>query len=387
VQCPHIPEIEYGAFSERLHAKVAAGRIPIAGSLELTLRCNLRCVHCYAGHAHGGIPGQRELTADEIGSILGQAADEGCLWLLLTGGEPLLRPDFQDIYTGAKRRGFLITLFTNGTLMTPELANLLAEWPPFAVEITLYGRTQETYERVTGVPGSHARCMRGIELTLERGLSLKLKAMALTANVHELGNMRSYAESLGAEFDFDPVVNARLDGGAIPAKYRLPVDDILRLELADERRRSEWPTLFRDRSGVRADSRDLYLCSAGMNAFHVDPYGRLSLCLMVREPYFDLRKSSFSEGWRDFLLAVRSEQHDEQYECAQCDLRFLCGQCPGWGYLEHGSAQARVEFLCALTRARATAFLDGDATEVGGLTDASLRALSEEDRAAMRGHT
>ena len=95
---------------------------------------------------------------------------------------------------------------------------------------------------------------------------------------------------------------------------------------------------------------------------------------MVREPYFDVRKGSFSEGWRDFLLAARSEQHDDSYECARCDLRFLCGQCPGWGCLERGSAQARVEFLCALTRARATAFLDGEETKVGGPAGASLNA-------------
>ena len=101
--------------------------------------------------------------------------DEGCLWFLLTGGEPLVRRDFLEIYQYIKRKGLLATVFTNGTLLTPKIADVLAEWRPFAIEITLYGRTQETYERVTGIPGSHARCMRGIELIMERGLPLNLK--------------------------------------------------------------------------------------------------------------------------------------------------------------------------------------------------------------------
>ena len=108
--------------------------------------------------------------------------DEGCRWLLLTGGEPFLRPDFLDIYTNANKKGLLLTLFTNGTLLTPRSADLLAERRPFAIEITLYGATQQTYERITGIPGSYARCRRGIDLLLERNLPLKLKTMVMTLN-------------------------------------------------------------------------------------------------------------------------------------------------------------------------------------------------------------
>jgi MoaA/NifB/PqqE/SkfB family radical SAM enzyme len=113
---------------------------------------------------------ERELTCQEFCNILDQIVDEGCLWLLLTGGEPFIRSDFIDIYTHAKKKGFLITLFSNGTTITPRIADYLADWRPFSLEISLYGSTQETYERITGITGSHSRCMHGIELLLEHNI-------------------------------------------------------------------------------------------------------------------------------------------------------------------------------------------------------------------------
>ena len=130
-------------------------------------------------------PAARELSTDELRRIIDEIADAGCLWLLFTGGEIFARKDFLEIYTHAKQRGLLISLFTNGTQVTPAIADYLAVWRPFAIEITLYGRTRETYERLTGVPGSFDRCMRGIRLLKERGLPLKLKSVAVTINRHE----------------------------------------------------------------------------------------------------------------------------------------------------------------------------------------------------------
>ena len=131
MDCPHVPELSYGEFGERLQDKIKSRRFPLSGSLELTFRCNLRCAHCYAACGHEGIPQQAELSYAEILNIIDQIAEAGCLWLLLTGGEPLIRPDFVDIYAYAKRKGFLITLFTNATLITPEIVDILVDLPPF----------------------------------------------------------------------------------------------------------------------------------------------------------------------------------------------------------------------------------------------------------------
>ncbi len=150
--------------------------------------------------------------------------------MLLTGGEPLLRSDIREIYLHMKRRGLLVTLFTNGTAVTPRLADLLAEWPPLVVEVSIYGSTPEVYERVTGVPGSFRRCLRGIELLLDRRVRLRLKTVPTTLNHDDLDGLRALAAGYGLEFQWDPLVNCRLDGAAGPAGVRLSPQQVLALE-------------------------------------------------------------------------------------------------------------------------------------------------------------
>jgi len=356
MECSHIPKISYGEFGKRLREKIAGKRVPISGSLELTFRCNLRCVHCYLGDARFGISGKEELSYGEICDLLDQIVDEGCLWLLLTGGEPLFRPDFLDIYTYAKRKGLLVTLFTNGTLITPQIADYLREWRPFRIEITLYGRTKETYERVTGVPGSYERCIRGIELLLERGLPLRLKTMAMTLNKHEIWAMKEYAEELGVGFRFDPLLNAELDGSRDLMGLRLAPEEVLELDLADAERADVLREFCGRALGPPSSPEYVYVCGAGMRTFHVDPYGMLSICIISRSRSYDLCRGSFREGWQEFIPRVRHQRSGEDYECNQCELISLCGQCPGWAQLEHGDQETRVDFLCRVAHLRAEAF-------------------------------
>ena len=352
MDCPHIPELGYGEFSKLLHQKVAGQRIPISGSLELTFRCNLKCQHCYVTHCQGDYADQKELTLPEIQSIFDQIVDEGCLWFLLTGGEPLVRRDFLDIYTYAKRKGLLLTLFTNGTLLTPRIADYLAEWKPFSIEITLYGRTQETYERITGIPGSHARCMRGIELLMERGLPLKLKTMLMTLNKHELWDMKAYAESLDVPFRYDPMLNSQLNGSKAPHAFRLSPEEVVQFDIDDPERMSEWIEFTQRYSDIHIDDRYLYACGAGKNIFHIDSYGHLSACIMSRAQSWNLRQKTFREGWQEFLPEVRNQPRKQDSVCMHCKLLAVCGQCPGWAYLEHDNPHQRVDFLCQVAHLR-----------------------------------
>lgn len=356
MDCPHIPELGNGEFSERWRQSVASPRVPVSGSLELSFRCNLRCAHCYVLHREREVPSQRELSRAEVSDILNQAVDEGCQRLVLTGGEPLLRSDFLGICSDAKKKGLLVTLFTNGTLITPSIADYLAAWRPFVVEITLYGRTQATYERITGVPGSHRRCLRGIELLLERGVPLKLKTMLLTLNRHELSQMRAYANRLGVDFRFDGMVNPTLAGSRSPLGFRVLPEDIVLSELADVNLRMRWAADYKRFYGVSRDSVFLYECGAGLSSFHVDPYGRLSLCPVARTPDYDLRSGSFAESWRAFLPELRLQPANDPYECRQCDMRLLCAQCPALARLENGKPEQRIEFLCRLAHLRAATY-------------------------------
>jgi radical SAM protein with 4Fe4S-binding SPASM domain len=357
MECPYVPVTSYGEFSERLHQKTGGRRIPVTGSIEVTARCNLRCAHCFINLPAGDIEAQRrELTSTQFMSIIDQITEEGCLWLLLTGGEPFLRPDFLDIYLHAKRRGLMITIFTNGTAITPGTADVLAEWRPFAVEISLYGATRQTYERITGVTGSYDRCMRGIELLLHRDIPVKLKTMVMTLNRHELQDINAYADGLGVAFRFDPILNLRRDGTTAPATLRLRPEEVVELDLNDPKRLKSWHDFCDRFSGPPPRPDYLYQCGAALSTFHIDPYGQLSPCLMARKPAFDLPRGTFHEGWHQFLASARQQKWTKHTPCRHCELIALCGQCPGWAQVEHGDQEAPVDYLCAIAHARAEAF-------------------------------
>jgi radical SAM protein with 4Fe4S-binding SPASM domain len=359
-QC--LASLRYGSFSERLHGAGSGGRIPLDGSLELTERCNLRCRHCYINRPLGDrAAASRELTTAEMHRLIDEIAGEGCLWLLLTGGEPLVRPDFLEIYDHAKRRGMLVSLFTNGTLVTPEVAEHLEQWAPFSVEITLYGRTEETYEKVTGVPGSYRQCLRGIELLIAHKVPLRLKTILLTVNRHELGEMESFAGALGVEFRFDPILNFRLDGSPAPSSCRLSPEEAVSVDMGEPRRWREWQELDRLMRVGRRDDERLFACGAGIGSFHVDSYGGLSPCLMARHVSCDLRSTSFREAWEDWMPDVRAQKWTTEATCRRCSLMHLCGRCPGHAYLETGSPEQVVPYLC----------------RVGHLRELALRARSE----------
>lgn len=370
MDCPHIPVIGMSDFKSRLRQQLTGARIPLSGSLELSYRCNLRCQHCYVAHGHTGIPGKRELALVEIQRILDEVVEAGCVWLLLTGGEPLLRPDFKEIYSYAKRKGMLVTLFTNGTLITPRLADFLAEWRPINIEITLYGNTQATYERVTGMPGAHAQVRRGIELLLERGLPLKLKTMLMTLNVQELEAMRAYAASLGLPFRYDAQLNAGLDGSGKPRQLRLDPRQVVEIDRNDPRRLQDLARFNERILNNHPDGQQLYVCAAGLYSFHIDPYGELSLCMMARQTGYNLRNFSFHQGWSQFLTQERNLKPHGRYECGECQLMPICGQCPGWSQIEHGNRQTRVDYLCQVAHLRAAAF---------GLLDQPLLAGSNRN--------
>lgn len=337
---------------ERLDRQAKDRPLPWFVTLELTERCNLRCVHCYVNRPAGDDEVRRkEMALDRWQGILDQMAEAGTLWLLVTGGEPLLRPDFADFYLSAKRRGFHVMLFTNGTLLTPGLADLLAEYPPWQVEVTLYGATAETYERVTGVPGSYARCRQGIDLLLERELNLNLKTMAMTLNAHELDAMRRMADEWGTPFRWDPGVHSRLDGDRRPLACRLSPEEITVLEGKDPRRMQRWEEVC-GLPRLRPDGQRLFVCGAGTGTFHLDPYGGLYPCLTARWLRYDLLQGSVEKALGEFLPAVRALRRTTGSECRQCDLRILCQNCPAWAYGETGDPEAAEPFRCRLAHLR-----------------------------------
>ncbi|OGO27716.1 MAG: hypothetical protein A2Z16_07110 [Chloroflexi bacterium RBG_16_54_18] len=356
MECSSIQPLSYDIFSAALHTRLRQERVPLNGSLEVTLRCNLRCEHCYVPFSQRAGTSQGELSLPEIRGLFSEIADMGCLWLLLTGGEPFLRRDFLDIYDDAKHKGFIITIFTNGTLINERIADHLAEWRPFAIEISLYGATQATYERVTGVPGSYARCLRGIELLQERGLPLQLKSVLITLNQHELEQMQIFAQNRGVNFRFDPVINAGIDGSLHPTQYRLSPEQIVAIEVSDPGRSAQWPQEFIDSRDVEINTNQMYTCGAGKLAFHIDASGKLCLCISARTPSYDLRQGTFRAGWEQFLPGIRLQEYSQSFACFGCELRPVCAQCPAMAYSEFGNFESQVPFLCQLAHQRRKTF-------------------------------
>ena len=350
----------YGEFSRSVHGHGSGRRTPLSVSIEVTRRCPLECLHCYnnlpmSDHEARG----RELSKDEHFRLLDELVEMGCLWLLYTGGEIFARKDFLEIYTYAKQKGFLITLFTNGTLINEKIADYLQHWPPFAIEITLYGRTRETYEALTGIEGSYQRCMRGVARLQERGLPLKLKTVPTTINKHEVAAMKEFAEQeLHLEFKFDSLVNPRIDCSQSPLGVRLSPEEVVALDL-------HWPKIAAEhrenakrdlQPGLTAPQTDtVYSCGGGVNSFALNPYGHMSICVLSQQEKYDIRSGSVREGWEQFLLKVRAKERKRISKCVQCRIRSLCSMCPANGELENNDPESPVDFLCEVAHLRAMA--------------------------------
>jgi len=347
----------YGEFSTQIHKRQMGRRAPVEVSIEMTHRCPLECQHCYNNlPMHDSQARRQEMTFEEHIRLLDELVEMGCLWILYTGGEIFARKDFLDIYTEAKKRGFLITLFTNGTMITPRIADHLVEYRPFAVEITLYGATRETYEALTGIPGSYDRCMRGIRLLHERNLPLKLKTVPTTINFHEVYEMKRFAEQeLGVEFKFDPLVNPRTDCSQSPLAVRLSPEQVVALDFRDPVRKAEYKKMAEAEQAAvpQPHGPEKYTCGGGQNGCAVDPQGHLTICVISHRDGYNLREGSFAEGWNGKLQEIRESKRERQTICTHCRLQSLCSMCPANGELESGDAETPVEFLCQVAHLRA----------------------------------
>jgi len=350
-------------------AKLWKDKRPALESLdiELTERCNCNCIHCYINlPADDRNALRRELSTEEVKEILRQAASLGCLRLRLTGGEPLLREDFSEIYTAARRLGLRVALLTNATLITPEIARLLASIPPLEpIEITVYGMERDSYEAVTRTPGSFEAAWQGINVLLEEKVPCIVKGAVLPPNRLEVGRFESWASTIpwmdrppSYSVIFD--LRARRDSTEKNRRIRalrISPEDLI--EFLSRRREEylkqmgEFCSRFTQPPGSR-----LFPCGAGVGGACVDAYGALQLCLLLRHPdmVYDLKEGSLRHAIEEFFPKVRQfKAQNQEYlnRCARCFLQGLCEQCPAQSWMEHGTLDTPVEYLCEIAHAQA----------------------------------
>lgn len=337
-------------FFHRFRSRVAKDRIPLSGSLELTTRCNFSCVHCYL--PKDARKKQRdEIDTDWALSIIDDLAEAGCLYLLLTGGEALLRSDFQDIYTHARRRGLLVAVFTNGSTVTGEHIHLFREYPPIQVEVSVYGASPGTYERVTGSAGAYERTMSGIKRLHESGVRVHLKTVLMDRNVHELDAMETLARSLGVRFRFDASIMPRLDGDMAPLAYRLSPETAVDCEFRDPARAGDWARFWSKMPETELGP-FLYICGAGKTCFHITADGLLQPCLMTTSIQADLKHLDFNTAWDQTGAAVARVETGTDHPCRACERIVLCGYCPPFSTLETGSDNHKTDYLCRIGQLR-----------------------------------
>ena len=347
--------------------KLKDKRIPLSFDLEITARCNMNCRHCYINLPAGDKDAQaRELTTEEIMAIARQAVDMGAMWCLITGGEPLLRPDFPEIYMGLKRLGLLVSVFTNATLISDEHIELFKKYPPRDIEVTVYGVTRETFEAVTGRRGSFELFMNGMDKLKESGVRIRLKAMAIRSNLHEQEAIAAFCRERTKDyFRFDPQLHLRFDGNPerneeIRAE-RLTPEQVVALEEADEKRinamRKNCDTLINEKF-THYGCDHLFHCGAGNGSFDVSYDGRFRLCnsLWAEETTYDLKTGTLAETWHEFVPKVRdmrSQRKEFLDTCRKCALVNLCLWCPAHAHLETGELDGTTPYFCEVAHKRA----------------------------------
>jgi len=334
-------------------------------SMEFTERCNNNCVHCYINlPADDEEAKKKEITFEEIRAIVDEAAEMGCLSWRLTGGEPLLREDFSDVYLYLKKKGIRITIFTNATLINSEIASLFKKFPPQNLEVTMYGLSQKTYEAVTRCPGSFNAFRQGINLLKENHIPFTLKTAALPQNFYEIKEMRDFAQSLtgqplGVVLQLN--LGSKFNGGRERdhiEKLRLPPGKVIQVLKQDEKRyKRDMERFCQKFLGAPEDDR-LFICGAGIGGCHIDAYNNFQLCMLLRHPdcVYNLREGSFKEVWEKFIPRVREiRANNKKYQekCQRCFLKFFCEQCPAWSWMEHGILDEPVEYLCEIAHAEA----------------------------------
>ncbi|MDO5410061.1 MAG: radical SAM protein [Lachnospiraceae bacterium] len=341
-------------------------RNPTTGTFELTIRCNLHCKMCLfrRDDCKNAELKKNELTASQWMDMARQAADAGTFSILITGGEPMLRPDFCEIWKGIYRYGFVLTLYTNATLVTPEVMETLKKYPPHKIGVTIYGASPETYEKVCGNANAFQKAMDGIhELSalpskMEYRMTVIQDNMADSKAVTELVQ-REFGEKAFLMQDIT-VMHAVRGGCADVDSCRLTPEmeakrsydhimDVMRKVVGssfDPQKVRLDPQLEKKRFETNCKKTVIYSifgCNAGMSQYTVTYDGKLTGCQLLDLFYTDPIEMGFREAWNHFPYVVKLPPVSEK--CRNCDVVAECQSCYATRYAETGSLNGCSDYL------------------------------------------
>ena len=315
-------------YLDAIHREAEEKLIPLSATIELTYHCNLKCIHCYRVEDMT----REELTTDEVKKLLDQLRDEGTLFLTFTGGEIFTREDIFEILFHAKENQFAMYLFTNGTLLTPEKAEKIAEVSPLRVEFSLYGANPETYEDITQIPGSFKNIIKGIQLLKKNGVKVYLKTPLMKVNFPGYKDLIKMVKDMGMEMAFDPQITPKNDGSIEPLNLRLNEETLLSYfedDYPEKWKYKEYPS--------QEESLNRELCAACKKTCAISPYGDVYPCFQLILPIGNIRENSFSNIWHsnsELLNRIRSLNiYSDIPECRTCEEIPYCRRCHGLAYV------------------------------------------------------
>lgn len=345
----------------QMFAKAAEKHLPLYGVLELLPLCNMNCDMCYVRMSKSEMEQVGRLrTLEEWEKIADDMVKSGTLFILLTGGEPLLYPEFRALYLKLLDLGLIVTINTNGTLLNENWADFFAQHRPRRINITLYGACDKTYESLCHYPGGFEKTLRAIRLLRKRNIDVKLNGSLTKGNVDERMDILAIGESLNVPVRIDTYMypttrerlhpynhQARLDPVSA-AKARI---EILKSEMGDELfaeyRRSALETV-QNTQNTEAFSRKMK-CRAGKSSFVVNWQGQMRSCIVLDSPSVSLEETTFSAAWAQIVNAVDRLQISSK--CSHCSLRGICNICVAAAIAETGSADSVPKYLCQYTEA------------------------------------
>jgi len=338
--------------SARLNLLTLERDIPVSVTIELTRRCQLACRHCYLPETRGRARPGRELTAGQWKKVLSQLAAAGGLYLVFTGGEPLLRPDLEDLCSFAKGLNFDVRVFSTGFGLDRRRAVALKKAGVSAFEISFYGRPA-VHDGITGVKGSYGRSLAAARLLKRAGIKVKMKMPLTRANISQTAFLRALAKREGFGIAFDPVITAANDGDRSALPLRLGQKDMkLAVKLLGGRDQAAPPE--------PSPAMD-FLCGAGRNVCALGPDGSLYPCLQLPVKLGNPARRHFAAIWKSsrWLKKWRKAGAADVKECADCGDAPYCSRCPGVSLVEEGDVFAPNAPACDLARARRPGRLTG----------------------------
>ncbi|MCJ7443600.1 MAG: radical SAM protein [Methanotrichaceae archaeon] len=343
----------------------AGGPLLVRLDLELTERCNNNCIHCFINRPSEDLRArENELSTDKLKKVLEEAASLGCLTVRFTGGEPLLREDFSELYVFARRLGLRVLLFTNATLITPSIANLFKQIPPLEkIEVTVFGMKKRSYEAISRNSGSFEAAFKGMKLLHDDDVPFVVKGVLLPQNIEEIDEFAVWASHI-RWMDRPPTYSLSLNQrcswnerrNRLIRSLRLPPEKVVEVL---KNNRSFVPEMKQFCSRFMAPPGDkLFACGSGQNSCCLDAYGFLYPCLLLKHPdtAYDFHNGSIRDALTRFFPQIRRmKATNPEYlnRCARCFLKGLCDQCPAHSSMEHKGLDVPVEYLCRIAHLQA----------------------------------